>query len=548
MLLNKSGYDIPKKIISEQQLNKIREELTVTPCIGSEESGDESQSFKVYKENDEHMIVPKFYGIKKFGEPKKVDIGGKKVNFKFTKQLRDKQKPIVEQCLAKLKNNGSNYGGGGILSVKCGAGKTTMALYIASVLGWKTLVIVHKTFLQEQWIERIKQFTNAKYGTIRQKKIDIKNKDIVIGMLQSISMIDYDSSIFDEFNLIIVDECHHLGARKFSQALAKAGALYTLGLSATPKRQDGLTKVIMWHIGDIIYRDTARINPYVQAKIFHYDTQNKLFAEKKRWIKGKVRPDTVKMTNNICLINERNDFIINIIDELRKCPDRKILVLSGRVKHLQLLKSRIDKLLQKDEKDGKIEIDECKTFYYVGKTTPLERKLAETDGDILFGTFDMAQEGLDIEKLNTVILATPKKNIEQAIGRIMRKIITKNDTKPLIIDICDNMSVFKTQGKGRLKHYSSGKYKIKNYYVYDDKVITYKEHMKNTSELNDNDKVLEYSPNLSTILNIENDISDNACDNNNDNDLNTIKINEESDEICDKKTYVKYDKTICLFD
>ena len=72
----------------------------------------------------------------------------------------------------------------------------------------KTLVIVHKTFLQNQWVERISEFTNCKIGIIRQKKVDIENKDIVIGMLQSVSMIDYDKDIFKDFGLVIFDEVH----------------------------------------------------------------------------------------------------------------------------------------------------------------------------------------------------------------------------------------------------------------------------------------------------------------------------------------------------
>ena len=120
---------------------------------------------------------------------------------------------------------------------------TTMSLYIACQLQVKTLVLVHKTFLQDQWIERCAQFTNAKIGIIRQKKVDVKGKDIVIGMLQSVSMINYDPVIFEDFGLIICDECHHFGSRVFSQALSKLSPKYTLGLSATPIRADGLTKV-----------------------------------------------------------------------------------------------------------------------------------------------------------------------------------------------------------------------------------------------------------------------------------------------------------------
>ena len=153
---------------------------------------------------------------------------------------------------------------------------------------------MHKTFLQNQWYDRIKQFTNAKIGIIRQKKIDVDRKDIVIGMLQSISMIDYDLDIFKNIGVVIWDEVHHLGSRVFSQALYKTGAKYTIGLSATPYRADGLTKVFMWYLGDIIYKVTRKEDKNVIVKIFNYESNNLLFVEKKMWIRGKIKPAVQK--------------------------------------------------------------------------------------------------------------------------------------------------------------------------------------------------------------------------------------------------------------
>ena len=72
-------------------------------------------------------------------------------------------------------------------------------------------------------------------------------------MLQSLSMIDYNEDIFSSFGFVIYDECHHLGAETFSKALLKTNFKYTLGLSATTKRADGLTKVFKWFLGDIAY-------------------------------------------------------------------------------------------------------------------------------------------------------------------------------------------------------------------------------------------------------------------------------------------------------
>merc|ERR1712127_178315 len=127
------------------------------------------------------------------------------------------------------------------------------ALNIISRLKTKTLIIVHKEFLLRQWIERIEQFLpDAKVGKIQAKVIDIDDKDIVICMLQSLSMKDYPKDMFRSFGFTICDECHHIGAEVFSRSLLKVVTKYMLGLSATMKRKDGLTKVIKWFLGDIV--------------------------------------------------------------------------------------------------------------------------------------------------------------------------------------------------------------------------------------------------------------------------------------------------------
>ena len=118
----------------------------------------------------------------------------------------------------------------------------------------KAVVVVHKDFLMTQWRDRIKQFLpEARIGKIQQNTVDIENKDIVLAMVQSLSMKEYDDETFDSFGLAIFDECHHLGAEVFHRSMSKVASKYMLGLSATPKRKDGLTKVFEWYIGPIVF-------------------------------------------------------------------------------------------------------------------------------------------------------------------------------------------------------------------------------------------------------------------------------------------------------
>jgi len=356
--LKYKGYYIKKTDLSESELNQIKKELKVKPKIVEFGNGDNNSdiSFKLYKTTEKYIIIPKYYGIEKFGKiPFKNE--PENANITFNGELRDYQIPIVDKILTHL-----NEKGGGLLSVPCGRGKTLMAIYIAHKLGVKTLVVCHKSFLLKQWQKQIKKFCDIDAGTIRGKVIDIDNKQIVVGMIQSISMKDYEDEVFNKFGLVIYDESHHCASKVFSQALMKTCCKYTLALSATPYRNDGLIKVMHWCLGETIYREKIRINNQVSAKIFNYTSNDKLFEEKKyAYGPQRGKPDIIKMMGNLSNLKQRTNHLINIINEIRKDPDRKIIILSKYVDHLKQLKEGVDKLLEEDIKNGKILDDEIHT-------------------------------------------------------------------------------------------------------------------------------------------------------------------------------------------
>jgi len=468
--LTRQGYKINKKKLTDNQLESIINDLTVTPKV-NESFGEEAKSYEVYHEDDKYITVPRYYGFIHFGRPQiSKDMKGDKVDLKFLGDLRDSQKPIIDASLKHMKTFG-----GGLLQLHCGAGKTVLALYLACALNVKTLIIVHKSFLQNQWYERIQEFTNARIGIIRQKKKDVENKDIVVGMLQSISQIDYDLEIFKGFELIIVDECHHIASRVFSRALYKTGCKYTLGLSATPKRSDGLTKVINWYLGDIMYKLERKGVNNVNIKVFNYHTTNNKFKEARRWVKNQgKKPHIPIMITNISEIDERNDLILNIINLLREQEERKLLILSGRIKHLEFLKYNTDNLIKQLELTGDLEEDECTTSFYIGRMKEYELQ-DSAKADIIFASYEMAEEGLDIPTLNTLILATPPRNqktLIQCIGRIMRKRMEDCEVSPLVIDLIDKFSSFIGQGYSRLKYYNKKDYTVCKYNIIKNSLVT----------------------------------------------------------------------------
>jgi len=323
---------------------------------------------------------------------------------------------------------------------------TTMAIYLMSQLKVKTMVIVHKEFLLQQWKERIEQFApSARIGLLKAQTVDIIDKDIVMVSLQSLSMKEYTDDIFKEFGFTIYDECHHASAENFSQALRKVNTQYSLGLSATPKRKDGLTKVFLWHLGNIVYTSSKRYDNVDVDMVYYYDRAPE-YSQEEYMYKGKL--NISRMVNKICDYEPRVRFIINLIKTLlEEEPDRKIIILSDRRNH-------IDRIIELVRSELKIAADP-----YYGGLKEKVLKEAETK-QIIGGTFSMAAEGLDVRGLDTLILASPKTDIIQSVGRILREKAEERKYVPKVIDIVDNFSIFVNQSKKRGEYYKKAKYNV----------------------------------------------------------------------------------------
>jgi superfamily II DNA or RNA helicase len=436
--LKKNGYYIKKKSIQKNILDDIRKDMVVDGASYYEKKLNIDKKFSIYNEDEKYIIVPKFYGIKKFGNPTICkEKKGKTINIDFKGSLKEQQKPVIDITLKHMEEKN-----GGILCLGCGFGKTVLALYIATVLKVKTLVIVHKTFLLNQWVERIKQFTNASIGIIQQNKIDT-NHDIVIGMLQSISKEKYDKKIFKDFGLVIFDEAHHAPSQYFSKALPLISCKKTLALTATPKRPDGLEKILYWYFGDIIYRGEKKKNTNVNVSMINYDLDNKKYKEYRLTTTGEINRS--KTITKLTEIEERNDFITSTIVKINKDKNRKLLILSDRINHLEILANSL-KILN------------LNYGFYIGgmKQDKLDDSATK---EIILATYSMASEALDIPSLNALFMITPRSSVEQSVGRILRK--TDYSIEPIIVDMVDCLPSFKRQSLIRKRLYRKMKFNIK---------------------------------------------------------------------------------------
>ena len=323
---------------------------------------------------------------------------------------------------------------------------TVCAINLISTLAKKTLIVVHKEFLLQQWKERIHEFIDGdvRIGLIKASIIDVENKDIVIASLQSLAMKTYDPSLFKDFGTLVIDEIHHTSARVFSKALQKLNFTYNIGLTATPNRKDGLTKVFKWHIGDIAFQSKKNGTDDVLVRTLSFNGSNDpSYCQEHYLYNGK--PNIARMINNICESIERTSFIVSQVKSiLEKEPLRKVLILSERKAQLMALKE---------------ELQGYDTGLFFGGMKDKQLKESE-EKQIILATMQMTSEGFDKKGLDTLILASPKSDIVQIVGRILRD--KKEDRRhvPLIVDIIDNFSMFPNQASKRLAYYKKMQYVV----------------------------------------------------------------------------------------
>ena len=437
--LGNKGYTIIKSDLTIKQQLALKGLLMVKPYVPGSPV-QVQKTFPVYRESDKKIYVPRYFGEDIFGEAMNVKITeGDTINIPFQGELRDNQVPVVNKYFEHVKE-----GGGGLLELPCGFGKTSIGLHIISRLAKKTLVIVHKEFLMNQWIERIHQFLpTAKIGKIQGQIIDIDGKDIVLCMLQSLSMKDYPSSLFDSFGFTIIDEVHHISSEVFSCALFKLVTKYMLGLSATMNRKDGTTKVFKMFLGQVVYKQERSKDEEVIVRGIEYRINDDEYNELELDFRGQTAAS--KMLSKICNYNRRSEFIIKVLkDMINENPKQQIMLIAS---YKNILKYMYDAIIHHNISS---------VGYYVGGMKESALKESESK-QIVLATYAMASEGLDIKSLTTLFMITPMTNIEQSVGRILRQ---KHEFAAVVVDIIDTHDNFQRQWAKRKQFYKKQNYKI----------------------------------------------------------------------------------------
>lgn len=493
--VSRQGYSVELASLLPADVAALKKDLTMVPRTNA---GGPQQpkptSYPLYRANASKIYCPVNFGLKRFGPPTKgwaLDAGepmSEAARSSFRGELRPVQVEAVRDflCVTQAEPPSAT---GGILSLPCGFGKTICAIFAVAKLGRRTMIIVHKLFLEAQWIERIAEFLpGASVGAIRADKVDVEGRDIVIASLQSLALKDYDPALFAQFGTLVVDECHRIGTECFSQALRKVVFRHTLGLSATVQRKDGCTNAFTFSLGDVLYRvkrSDAGVM-VVQARFFDAD---ECYSREELVYGGKL--NTARMINNITRWEPRTRAIADaIVGSLVREPGRKVLVLSDRKDHLSAIKALVEadapRLIeagvdiaacsraaaaaaqaaaantaaQTKRKAKAVSVD-CGDVcgFYVGGMKPAALD-ASAARKVVLATFAFASEGFDVAAMDTLVLASPKTDIEQSVGRILRLRAQERTRMPLILDFADDFSVFARQAAKRRTFYKRHGYSV----------------------------------------------------------------------------------------
>jgi superfamily II DNA or RNA helicase len=445
-VLTTHGYAVLKSSLTSEQDTYIRKELTVKPQQMQRYGGAVDNEFAVYLESDTRLYLPRIWAKGYLGKPdESVMTDGLPLpsTLNFIGKPYDYQEGIIKKFLDADAN--------GLICVPCGKGKTFMAVAIAFRLKSRFMVVVDKEFLLDQWAGEMRSLIpGIRIGRFQGEKMEVDPEqfDCTICMIQTIVKRKIPESVLRSYKFTIFDECHHLGASHFSKVLGKLQTKHMLGLSATPKRDDGLTKVFEWHLGKPVYWEKTReADETVSVEVLRFSCDDPDYNDTPtNWRGETVIATLLTKVVNCC---ERNVFIADKLKELIKEPNRRILVLSERISHLESLEILL-------KPTG------CVMGYYIGGMKTATRDLAAEEAQILWATYAMASEAMNIKTLNCVLMASPRRKIEQSTGRILRQRPEDRKVAPVIVDVVDDHKSYQSQARERIAYYKKCGYKIKD--------------------------------------------------------------------------------------
>lgn len=340
---------------------------------------------------------------------------------KFKYDLRDDQIEVYENLTDNC-----------IIRANPSWGKTFMGIAVATKLKQKTLIIVHTTYLLNQWIKEINKTLGIEPGVIGDKRYNIEGP-IVIATVQSLR--NRIQLVNREFGAVIVDECHHTPATVFKGIVDAFNARYKIGLTATPWRKDGQHVVLYNYFGgeneEFIPPDNNRIDPII------YIVQSEIELSSNPMIPWANRINTLYE-------NPRYMELVLNLSQIQAEKGHLVLTVADRVDFLRECHELLDD-----------------SMLVVGGTE--DRDFLGSGKRNLFGTSKIYAEGVNMPPLSSLVMAAAINNrtlLEQLLGRISR--IHEGKLQPEAIDIALTGKTAKNQLAQRVNFYAEKNLKIIN--------------------------------------------------------------------------------------
>ncbi len=347
-------------------------------------------------------------------------VEGEEVNLHFRGRLTPLQREAVEALLGQET---------GIIVAPPGAGKTVVGAFLAAARGRSTLVLVHRRPLLDQWIAQLALFLGLQQADIGQIGGGRRrpNGRLDVAMLQSLARGGAVDDAVAGYGHVIVDECHHVPAVSFERVLSEVKARHLTGLTATPRRRDGLHPIAEMQLGPIRFaadrRSLAVAGPFVR----------RLILRETAFEADGPGPASIQEIYRMLAASERRNRLIldDVIGSLKE--GRSLILLTERRDHLELLAERLR--------------DSVRHLIVLrGGMTASQRRAALSalasvppgEGRLLLATGRYAGEGFDDARLDTLFLTLPvswRGTLVQYAGRLHRLHAGKTEVR--IVDYVD---------------------------------------------------------------------------------------------------------------
>lgn len=407
-----------------------------------------SKFIRLYENRNQKLIIPRGYlprllmliqGEKRETRDHRLLLP--QVDFGSKINLRDYQRPIVPEAQAR------QYG---VVVAPCGSGKTLTGLELVAQIKQPTLWLTHTRDLANQSMQRAKEFLDLRphdIGFIAGKQHSIGEK-LTIGMVPTLARRDL-RDLKNKFGCIIIDECHHCfkddkAVGQFYSVISAFPARYRFGLTASEHRSDGLIESMFATIGPKIYevtQDELKAAGHIVIPDIHFINTEFTYESDDEMLRFS------KLLKEMSKNPQRNALIYDAIVAYMLPGKHYGLVLGDSLEHLENLQKVINN-------DNWLECG------YINGSTPKRQRentlqtLRDGEINLLFATYNLAKEGLDIPNLDRLFLITPKKDrtvIQQAVGRVMRPSPGKEGAK--VYDFYDGLvGICRTHARARVNH------------------------------------------------------------------------------------------------